>query len=167
MTTHDLYAARTLNELLAVDVHGPAFGMVYQSTTEWRWMVAMNPGTFPPVPDDRRVGEVFYDHVRRLDLAGLSSIPLTVEGWLFVAQAWYVDNPWPAAEGMLRDHPRRQSSTIALYLDQHTGSITSRLTHVDGRINTRTTPRPSTGWKPDDHGTLAAALDLWRAACST
>ena len=168
-----LFADPSLDNLLdltqQVDEIAPAAcGPVHYQDGEFRWLVTTPPQAWPPHRPDglgRRIGEHLYAMASRAGPSSLRELRdlLDLRGWLFAGTAVSVDNPWPASEGSLADHPDQRPVLLCLYLDQENGTLTQRMNFADGAVDLQTIDRPEAGWLPE-RGTLPAALDLMRAA---
>lgn len=166
MSNGPVVEADTIDELLRFDEDDPqlisALGPVHRPEGKLRWMVVLNQFDLPDLPSDITYGDFLYNNINPASAAASARL-ITVTGWMFTSVSWYVEEPGPGWEGRIREHPDRQHSAIALYIDQATGAISSRVT-TKTEVFTKTDPYPAGGWDTDEHGTVPALLGKLRSA---
>lgn len=165
---HAHHATKTLDELLdtrelLTTEHPFLFGPVHHTDGQYRWLNL--PVTRPHHVTPNQLGDVLYHTLHSSPPSVLAELPHHLPnlcGWMATGTAWFIPNPLPKPDTPISEDPRREPTIITLYLDQHSGSLRHRLYRNNTLDHATTEPRPTTGWTPDQHGTIAATLDLCR-----
>jgi hypothetical protein len=175
-----IYSADTIEDLFdfraEADTLAPALGFIHHLDGQFRLSVVLSSHELPALHDGGpRIGDILYDRINHLACLGGDHIAqlryhlshLDLRGWIFTGTAWRVENPWPAREGDLSEHPRRERVYATIYLDHNTGRVTSRMEQLDGTVEHHHVDEPPQGWHPDNTGSIVAAMQILRTTTTT
>lgn len=162
-----LYHADTAEGFLDFREHAdavaPSLGIVRERDGKYELTILVTERDFPHVPSGM-FGTYLNDYVHAIDTdlitEAFEDLPIT--GWLVLGYARRINRSQLDAGQRATDHPDAERVLCATYLDQKTGTLTTRAERPDGTVENNTLPEPAGGWTAGS-GNVIAALQHLRA----